>query len=120
MTKQVALPWGKASGVRQRVLNETTFCAWLSQAAPGETIEYHRGILCLDRGDSDLAPRTVRNRTLNLLADRAYVLAERGFVHLVQRRVNADTFSYLAVARPRCGPRNIPLAVLMSEKESRS
>ena len=81
-------------------ITEIALCSWLSQAAPGETLEYHRGLLCMDRGGFDTAQKNARSHTLNLLANRAYDLAERGFVHLVQRRIGPDTFSYRAIARP--------------------
>ena len=35
------------------------------------------------------------------VAERAMRLAELGLVHLVQRRIGDDTFSYLAIARSR-------------------
>ena len=40
-------------------------------------------------------------------------LAERGFVHLVQRRLAPDQFLYLAIARPCAGERNASLSSLM-------
>jgi hypothetical protein len=60
---------------RPRV-SEIELCAWVAQAEPGAVLEYHRGYLAHD-------------------------LAERGLVHLVQRRHGPEDYSYFAVARPR-------------------
>lgn len=82
-------------------LNAISFCAWLSQAEPGETIEYHRGFLALDRYPfiSRLSDR--ERGELIRLSKRAFQAAERGLAHLVQHRHGPDDYSYLVVARPR-------------------
>ena len=80
--------------------NEVTFCSWLAQAAPGDALEYHRGFLCLDRGGIESVRKSKKADALDQLADRAFDLAERGFIHLIQRRVAPETFSYIAIARP--------------------
>ena len=116
MTNLVILSWAKAFGDHHQALNETTFSAWLAQAAPGEALEYHRGFLCHDRGAPGPVPKSRRSQTLNLLAERAYDLAERGFVHLVQRRINTNTFSYLAIARPLPQGKAMEFSTLMSEE----
>jgi hypothetical protein len=81
--------------------NEVALTAWLSQAAPGETIEYHRGFLGIDRTPLGQPMSPEDRGHLVRVAERAMRLAEQGLVHLVQRRLGADTFSYLAVARAR-------------------
>ena len=43
-------------------------------------------------------------------------LADNGLIHLVQRRLGPDRFSYRAIARPHSGPTPIPFATLMSEE----
>jgi hypothetical protein len=74
----------------------TSFRVWLERAAPGSCLEYHRGFLSVDRtASSPLSPRQ-RDR-LARLADLAFEAAERGRVHLVQRRQGSSDFSYLAV-----------------------
>jgi hypothetical protein len=45
----------------------------------------------------------------------AMKLAERGFVHLVQRRLAPDQFLYLAIARPRAGEGNTSISSLLSK-----
>jgi len=97
-------------------ITEIAFCSWLSQAEPGDVLEYYRGFLGVDLtpfGNSmGFKPRAELART----SARAYDLAERGFVHLVQRRVGPDTFAYLAIARPRTDRTPVPFETLMSEE----
>ena len=99
-----------------KAITEIDFCAWLAQAEPGEVLQYHRGFLCLDRGAAGPGRRTASQRQLNQLAERAYDLAEQGLVHLVQRRLGKDSFSYLAIARPRSNRTPVPFQTLMSEE----
>ena len=115
MTNLVVFSWAKAFGDHHQALNETTFSAWLAQAVPGEALEYHRGFLCHDRGGPGPAPKSRRSQNLDLLAKHAYDLAVRGFIHLVQRRINTDTFSYLAIARPLPEGKAIECSTLMLE-----
>ncbi|MER9005658.1 hypothetical protein NKI15_18690 [Mesorhizobium sp. M0862] len=81
-------------------LSEAEFCSWLSVAAPGNVIEYHRGFLVLDAAQpcrEKLALK--RQQELIQLRRRAYWAAERELVHLVQRRLAPCRFSYLAIKR---------------------
>ena len=61
------------------------FHAWLQRADPGACLEYHRGLLSLDRSPDSNLPEA-RRRALSRVADLALNAAERGRVHLVQRR----------------------------------
>lgn len=82
-------------------LDEAMLCARVFEAEPGERIEYHRGFLGVDRSPlGQHADRQTRS-TISRTADRAFALAENGAVHLVQKRLAPDCFSYLAVVRPR-------------------
>jgi hypothetical protein len=93
------------------ILTEIDLCAWLSQAAPQEAIEYHRGFLILD---TDLRiSRLTKSDRLELVqvARRAWWAAEKNLVHLVQCRLGENRFSYLAIARPR--PQTPSLASLL-------
>ncbi len=82
-------------------ITEIDLCAWLSQAAPHDAFEYHRGFLVLDT-DPRISHLAKSDR-LELLqvASRARWAAEKQLVHLVQRRLGESLFSYLAIARPR-------------------
>lgn len=98
------------------ITSEEDLCAWVSQAEPGEAIEYHRGFLCIDRCGADRFGAPIDAATLNRIASRALALAEAGFVHLIQRRIEAETFSYLAIARPQLEGAVQTAAVLLSEE----
>ena len=98
------------------VVTEIQLCSWLSQAAPGDIFEYHRGFLALDLTPLGNPMSPESRAELARTGARAYALAERGFVHLVQRRIGVGGFSYLAVARPRSGRTPIPFETLMSEE----
>ena len=97
--------------VRKRI-TEIDLCGWLGQAAPGDVLEYHRGFLALDTfsryGFAD--PERVE---LARMARRAWWAAERGLVHLVQRRHGIDDFSYLAVARVQPKTAAVSLSTLL-------
>lgn len=80
-------------------VSETDFCEWLQVATPGETIAYHRGFLVVDTNAT--TSRLCHHERLKLLslAALAYRAAEQGAVHLLQRRIGPDQFSYIAVRR---------------------
>jgi hypothetical protein len=89
-------------------ISEIELCGWLSQAEPGATLEYHRGFLGVDRTPLGQSMSLKDRIDLIDVAERAMRLAEQGLIHLVQRRIADDTFSYLAVARSR--PRGAALS----------
>jgi hypothetical protein len=95
-------------------LRETDFCAWAAQAEPGDALEYHQGFLVVDR--SPLTETMDREARLTMVAtcDRALCLAEQGLLHLVQRRLGPDRFSYLAVARRRTAHAPVTFATLFA------
>jgi hypothetical protein len=97
---------------------ETAFCAWLVQAAPEDEAEYHRGFLVLDLTPFGTPMDHEARAELARVAGLALDLAERGFIHLAQRRIGPGVFAYIAIARPQPGSRPIPLATLLPEKES--
>jgi hypothetical protein len=74
----------------------SAFRAWLERADPGASLEYHRGFLICDRGPGSELPKE-RRSALAKVADAALNAAEKGRVHLVQRRNDAFDFSYLAI-----------------------
>lgn len=90
-------------------VNDLAFYGWIAQAAPGETLVYHRGFLGID-----IAPVMSRfgepdRRRLLGLAQAALSAFEAGLVHLVQVRLEPDRFAYLAVARRK--PAHAPAAL---------
>jgi hypothetical protein len=82
-------------------VSEIELCAWVAQAEPGATIEYHRGYLALDRSGFGSLGNTPARAAVGLLGARAHDLADRGLVHLVQQRHGPEDYSYIAVARAR-------------------
>jgi hypothetical protein len=84
-------------------LDEIALCAWVAHAEPGEALVYHRGLLAIDRGPPGQPFLSPEARAVVKTGNMAMKLAERGFVHLVQRRLAPDQFLYLAIARPRAG-----------------
>ena len=94
-------------------LDEIALCAWVAHAEPGEALAYHQGSLAIDRGPPGQPFLSTQARALAKTSDMAMKLAERGFVHLVQRRLAPDQFLYLAIARPRVGERNASLSSCM-------
>jgi len=100
-------PSGKIS------MNELQLCMWLGDAAPGDSIEYHQGFLVKDiEAGSKQRLKEPERVMLERLASRARWAAERGFAHLVQRRIAPDQFSYLVIARPRAPVARSPLAFI--------
>lgn len=100
-------PSGKVS------MNELQLCMWLGEAAPGDSFEYHHGFLVKDvEAGSKQRLKEPERIMLERLASRARWAAERGFAHLVQRRVAPEQFSYLVIARPRGPAARSPLAFI--------
>ena len=97
-------------------ITEIEFCAWLGQAEPGDSLEYHRGFLVVDLTPFGGSMNSEVRLELARTSARAYGLAERGFVHLVQRRLGPDTFSYLAIARPLPQGKALDFSTLMTEE----
>ncbi|MGD9924056.1 MAG: hypothetical protein AB7V13_21835 [Pseudorhodoplanes sp.] len=83
------------------LLTEIDLCAWLSQAAPNDALEYHRGFLVLDIDPRISVVANGDRLELIQLASRARWAAKKELIHLVQRRLGENRFSYLAIARPR-------------------
>ena len=85
------------------------FYAWLGGGAkPGDTFEYYRGYLALDRGpdlrglETSIRPRTrptERQTKVSELANGVYLAWEMGQVTLVQRRYGHCNYGYLAQRR---------------------
>src|SRR3981189_3366285 len=90
----------------QLPITESGICQWLGQASPDQMIEYHRGFLAMDAGSCSSALDASSRRQLVLVAERARWAAGQGLVHLVQRRLGSNDFSYLAIVRrkPRARP----------------
>jgi hypothetical protein len=98
------------------VVTTIQLCAWIARACPGDSLEYHRGLLSLDASDETGEVKAAEQRELNRVARRAWWAAEQGLVHLVQRRNGPADFSYLAIARLHADQIPQPLSsVLLKE-----
>jgi hypothetical protein len=81
------------------------FRGWLARAASCSWFEYYRGMLIWDRSSASELTETDR-RALARIANAVFQAAERGEVHLVQRRNGPFDFSYVAIrAAPARGKR---------------
>lgn len=80
------------------------FRGWLARTGSCPWFEYHRGLLIWDRSPGAELSDDDR-RALAKIADAAFQAAERGQVHLVQRRCGPFDFSYLAIRAVRSGNR---------------
>jgi hypothetical protein len=72
------------------------FNRWLLRARPGDQLAYHRGHLVWDRSPASGLPEP-RRHALARVADAALAAADRGLVHLAQRRFGPFDFMYLAI-----------------------
>jgi hypothetical protein len=80
------------------LVDQAEFEAWNEKALPGDTLEYHRGFLPLDRLPAGSRLGEQNARQLDRVAVDAMALAEGGRVHLVQRRHGYGDYSYIVVA----------------------
>ena len=85
-------------------LTDSTLCDWIATALPGERVQYHQGLLLLDRS-ATTSPYPAKERLrIQAVAKRAWHACELGLVHLVSQRVEPFVFRYLAV-RARMTPK---------------
>ena len=82
------------------LIGEKDLRAWLAAAKAGDVLEYHRGVLAIDRlvHGSRLDDRD--RQQLDRVADLLFTLAASGRGHLLQRRNSSGDYSYLFVFRP--------------------
>jgi hypothetical protein len=94
-----------------RPLTVGRFWSWLARSESGAALEYHSGLLILDRSPASELTEDER-RAVAKIADAASQAAEQGRVHLVQRRNGPFDFSYVAIkaapARGKRVPRPLP------------
>ena len=83
------------------VLDENALCDRFADAAAGDAITYHIGMLARDRDKVATKLLPERRDELELVARRALAMAEAGLCHLLQRRMDTECFAYILVVRPR-------------------
>ena len=81
--------------------DETTLCDLITDAKPGTVIVYHVGHLAVDRTLTAGVLPEWRRRELITVANRALLLAELGWAHLLQQRVDHARCAYFISVRPR-------------------
>jgi len=82
-------------------IREEEFCEWVGRAEPGQQVDYHRGILGMDRAKGFSPFDEKRRRELGRIANRAMALAQKGRLLLVQRRHGEVGISYIAIIATR-------------------
>ena len=81
--------------------DETTLCDLIVDAKPGTVIVYHVGHLAFDRTLTAGVLPEWRRRELGAVANRTLLLAESGWVHLFQQRLDDGRCAYLIAVRPQ-------------------
>ena len=84
-----------SAGLRLRapIATAADLRAWAGEAASGDAVEYHSGLLGHDR---HFSPESWR---IDCIAEPALALADKGLIKLVQQRVGGGNCSYLAIRR---------------------
>jgi hypothetical protein len=104
----------------RRLITEEGLCGWLGTAVPGDRLLYYRGFLALDCAPAaGRLPEGERTELLRV-ARRALFAAEKGLVHLLQRRHGPDDYSYLIEARPRPRPVRGSVLPILAQQPDRA
>lgn len=107
------------------IMNDVDLCVWVADAKPSARIVYYTGHLSRDRlPHNDGYSEAVRCK-IGELGNAAWMLGDENWVHLVQRRVMAGCWEYIAVRRadtPKQKPvyRIIQSLAAQASKEKRS
>jgi hypothetical protein len=78
-------------------LSETAFCDWIANATVGQSIQYHEGLLLVDRSESGSTLPTKDRARLHSVARRAWIACELCLVHLFSLKVAEGHYRYIAV-----------------------
>src|SRR5690348_16372930 len=87
--------------VSHKAVDAVDLESWVRTAAPGQAALYHEGFLANDRQANSL--KDLKAMQVNALALMADKLATNGFVHLVQRRIDAEHYQYIAILSSKSG-----------------
>ena len=63
-------------------LTEAALCDWIAQALPGERLQYHEGLLLVDRSEANSPYPPKERQRIDAVAKRAWRACELGLVHL--------------------------------------
>ncbi len=91
-----------------KALTEGELCDWIANALVGESIQYHEGLLFIDRSPTTSTLTNQQRNRLHATARRAWIACELGLIHLFSQKVSDGHYRYIAV-RANCGltPRDI-------------
>ncbi len=78
-------------------LTEAGFCDWIASALVGQSIQYHEGLLLLDRSAVASELSTKDRARVHSVARRAWIACELGLVHLFSVKVGDSHYRYLAI-----------------------
>ncbi|MCW2311472.1 hypothetical protein [Rhodoferax antarcticus] len=76
---------------------EANLCDWIAGATAGNAIQYHEGLLLLDRSEHGSTHPTKERARIHAVARRAWIACELGLVHLFSQKVGECHFRYLAI-----------------------
>ena len=88
-------------------LTEEQFCDWVAEAAAGECIVYHEGLLSHDRARKTTGYDKRGRQRVDRLADRVQKACETGLVHLFSQRIGEYVYRYYAVKAVPPRPLNV-------------
>jgi hypothetical protein len=80
-------------------LKEAHVRLWLKEALPGEELRYFEGHLAPGTDATGRPLPELERQAVARVADRLWRAAQRGAVHLVQRRRGPAHWTYIAIAR---------------------
>ena len=84
-------------------LTEGALCDWIANATTGEQLQYHYGLLLVDRSEGNSGYSAKERQRIHAVARRAWHACELGLVHLVSQRIEPFVFRYIVV-RARMTP----------------
>jgi len=77
-------------------ITEASLCDWIASALVGQSIQFHVGLLMVDRAMGGGLTLRDRNR-LHAVARRAWIACELGLVHLFSQKISEGRYLYLAM-----------------------
>lgn len=89
------------------LVDEAELARWLATARRGDLLEYHRGVLAIDRLFYAGRPGGEHRRQLDRVANILLALAQEGGGHVLQRRHGDGDYSYIFVMGRAVSPTGI-------------
>lgn len=77
-------------------ITEASLCDWIASALVGQSIQFHVGLLMVDRAMGGGLTLRERNR-LHAVARRAWIACELGLVHLFSQKISEGRYRYFAM-----------------------